>query len=333
MRRFRLIAIFLLGTAPAFPALAQNGGTSPPTVPVTPVAPSAPKAGQPPVSTPPSRPDPVVATVNGAPIHMSDVMGAAQSLPEEVRGMPPQVLYPLLLDQVIDRDALVLKARQEGLDKDPAVEKQVKRAADTALQNALIAREVGPSITEQAIRARYDKDVAGKPGEEEVDARHILVPTEQQADEIIAQLKNGADFQTLAKKYSTDPAAQQGGDLGFFKKGDMLPEFSDAAFALKPGQFTEKPVHTRYGWHVIQVVARRQAPAPSYQEAHDALRQQMIQEAVNKAVNNARSGLTIVKFNPDGSPQRATDNAVPPGAPGDAASTPALTVSPPQAKP
>ena len=329
MRLFRLIATALLAAGPIVSAFAQAGGASSNAAPAAPVAPPAAGTGQTLPAQPAARPDPVVATVNGAPVHMSDVTEASQSLPDEVRGMPPQVLYPLLLDQVIDRDALVLKAEQQGLDKDPAVQRQIKRAADTALQNALIAREVGPSITEQAIRARYDKEIAGKPGEEEVDARHVLVSTQQQADEIIAQLKTGADFASLAKKFSSDPAAQQGGDLGFFKKGDMLPEFSDAAFALQPGQFTEKPVHTRYGWHVIQVVARRQAPAQSYQEAHDMLRQQMIQEGVSKVIEQARSGLTIVKFNPDGSPQLATDNAVPPGEPGGA---PGLSVLP-QAKP
>ncbi|MBV9734496.1 MAG: peptidylprolyl isomerase [Acidisphaera sp.] len=331
MRLFRLIATAFLAAAPALPALAQGTGGAQAVAPA-PVAPPAGDAGPGVTAAPPTRPDPVVATVNGQQIHMSDVSEAAQALPEEVRGMPPQMLYPLLLDQVVDRQALVLKARQEGLDKDPAVQKQVQRAADMALQNALLARDVGPSITEAAIHARYDTGVAGKPGEEEVEARHILLPTEQQANEVIAQLKSGADFQTLAKKYSTDPAAQQGGDLGFFKKGDMLPEFSAAAFALQPGQFTDKPVHTRYGWHVIQVVTRRQAPAPSYQEAHDSLRQEMIQDGVRKVIAEARSGLTIVKFNPDGSPQRATDSAVPPAVPDDTAGTPAIT-APPQAKP
>ena len=122
----------------------------------------------------------------------------------------------------------------------------------------MLSKEVGPTITDAALHARYDKDIAGKPGEEEVHAKHILVDNEDQAKKIIADLKGGADFAALAKQYSKDPgAAQQGGDLGFFKKDEMVPEFATAAFAMKPGQVSQQPVHTQFGWHVIMVVERR----------------------------------------------------------------------------
>ena len=168
--------------------------------------------------------------------------------------MPPNTLYPLLLDQQIDRKILVLAARKAGLPNDPAVQRQVARATETALQNALLLRQVGPGLTEEAIRARYERDVAGKPGEEEVRARHILVADEATAQRLLAEARGGADFEDLAKKNSTDPTAQTGGgDLGFFKQNDMLPEFSAAAFALQPGQLSPAPVQTRFGWHVIKL--------------------------------------------------------------------------------
>ena len=260
--------------------------------------------------------DPVVATVNGQPIHLSDLQDAAQSLPENLRGAPPSTLYPLLLDQLIDGRALAAEARKTGLDKDPAVQRQVAAAADRALESAMLSKEVGPSITEAAVRARYDKEIAGKPGEEEVHAKHILVDSEDQAKKIIAELKGGADFATLAKQYSKDPtAAQQGGDLGFFKKDEMVPAFADAAFALQPGQISPEPVHTQFGWHVIQVVERRRDQPPTFEQAHDQLRQEMIKEGVQKAVAQARADVTVEKFNLDGSPIRATDTAEPPPAP------------------
>jgi peptidyl-prolyl cis-trans isomerase C len=266
--------------------------------------------------TPPdaAKPDPVVAKVGPHDIHLSDVSDAAQSLPEQMRQMPPNVLFPMLLDQLIDRDAIVMAARKQGLENDPAVKKDLQRAEDTTLQNALIKRDVGPTITEAAIHARYDATIAGKPGETEVQARHILVASKPEAEKIIAELKGGGDFVTLAKKYSTDPAGANGGDLGFFKKDDMLPEFSAAAFALKPGEYTQEPVQTRYGWHVIEAVARKQADPPTYQEAHDQLRQKMIEEGLHKVIAAARDSLTIVRFNSDGSPLRTTDNAEPPPA-------------------
>jgi len=264
---------------------------------------------------PVTAPDPVIAKVGSDDIHMSELSEAAQALPDSMRQMPPNVLYPMLLDQLIDRDALVISAKKQGLDNDPQVKRDIERAVDTTLQNALIKRDVGPTITEAAIHARYDATIAGKPGETEVDARHILLKTKDEADKVITELKGGADFATLAKKYSTDPAGTQGGDLGFFKKDDMLPEFSATAFALKPGEYTQTPVQTRYGWHVIEVVARRQANPPTYEEAHDQLRQKMIEEGLQKVIGAARVGVTIVRFNPDGSSLRATDAAEPPPPP------------------
>ncbi len=260
--------------------------------------------------------DPIVAKVDGQPIHLSDLKEATQALPANLRGMPPQTLYPMLLDQMIDGRLLVAEARKSGLDKDPAVQHQVAAAADRALQTAVLNKEVGPSVTEEAVRARYDQEIAGKPGEEEVHAKHILVGSEAEAKKIIAQLKGGADFGALAKQYSKDPSgAQQGGDLGFFKKDEMVPEFAAAAFALQPGQVSPEPVHTQFGWHVILLVERRRAEPPSFDQARDELRQKMIQEGVQKAVAKARAGASIEKFNLDGSQVRPTDTAEPPPAP------------------
>lgn len=263
--------------------------------------------------TAPAPTDPVVAKVDGQPIHLSEVQDAVQALPQNLRGMPPKTLYPLLLDQLIDEQALVAQARKSGLDKDPAVQRQVIAAENRALQTAMLNKEVAPTATDEAVRARYDKDIAGKPGEEEVHAKHILVDNEADAKKIIAELKGGADFAALSKQYSKDPgAAQQGGDLGFFKKDEMVPEFADAAFALQPGQISPEPVHTQFGWHVIEVVERRRAEPPTFEQARDELRQKMIQEGVRKAVAQARAEATVEKFNMDGSQIKATDTAEPP---------------------
>jgi len=260
--------------------------------------------------------DPVVAKVDGQAIHLSDLKDAVQGLPENLRGMPSQTLYPMLLDQLIDGRVLVAEARKSGLDKDPTVQRQVAAAEDRALQTAVLSKEVGPSVTDEAVHARYEQDLAGKPGEDEVHAKHILVDNEAEAKKIIAQLKGGADFATLAKQYSKDPSgAQQGGDLGFFKKDEMVPAFADAAFALQPGQVSPEPVHSQFGWHVILVVERRRAEPPSFDKARDELRQKMIQEGVQKVVAKARAAASVEKFNLDGSQVRPTDTAEPPPAP------------------
>ena len=154
-------------------------------------------------------PDPVVATVSGHELHLSDVSEAAQSLPDEVRSMPPQVLYPMLLDQMVDREALVLEAQKEGLEKDPRCSAPSPALRTPCCRTRCSAATSRPSVTDAALRAKYDADYANKPGEEEVHARHILVDSEDKAKAIIAQLNKGGDFAALAKENSKDPAAAE----------------------------------------------------------------------------------------------------------------------------
>jgi peptidyl-prolyl cis-trans isomerase C len=299
-------AALLLALATGVPAAwAQTSPTAPPAAP----GPAATDA------TPAPAGDPVVAKVNGEDIHLSDVQEAMRTLPQQARSMPQQMLVPMIVDQLVDRKALVIAARADGLEKDPAVHRQIENAEDQALQRALLQRDVGPLITEEALKAAYAKDYANKPGEPEVHASHILVENEADAKDIIAQLEKGADFATLAKAHSKDPGASQGGDLGWFKKDDMVPEFAEAAFALKPGDYTKTPVHTQFGWHVIKVQETRTSTPPTFEAVHDELRQKLIQQAVQKLVAAARTKVTVVRFNLDGSTPKPTDTAEPPPAP------------------
>lgn len=257
--------------------------------------------------------DPIVAKVDGQPIHLSDVADIARTLPPQAQALPLPQLYPMLLDQLIDARAVAAEARRKGLDKDPDIRRQVDAASQRAFESAILQKEVGPAVTETALRARYDREIAGKPGIEEVHARHILVDSEALAVTIIAELGKGGDFGALSTKHSKDPgAARSGGDLGFFKKDDMVPEFAVAAFALKDGQVSPTPVKTQFGWHVIQTIERRQAAAETYEQAREALREKTIQDGVRAVVDRARAAVTVEKFNLDGSVPRATDGALPP---------------------
>jgi peptidyl-prolyl cis-trans isomerase C len=273
------------------------------TPPATPPANAAPAA------------NPVVARVGSEEIHATDLAALARALPPDMQNMPQSTLYPMLLTQAVDRSALSQLARKQGLQKDPAVASAMKIAAEAALQNALLTQVIAPQVTEAKVRAAYEKEYAGKPGPEEVHARHILVKTEAEAKDIIAQLDKGADFATLAKQHSIDGSASEGGDLGFFTRDKMVAPFADAAFALKPGQWTQTPVQTQFGWHVIELVARRTQPTPSFEDVGDQLRQQMIADAVRAEVAVARKDLQVQVFNPDGSMPRATDSAKPPAPP------------------
>jgi peptidyl-prolyl cis-trans isomerase C len=269
----------------------------------TPPAPSA---------TAPTEKDPVIATVGGADIRMSDFRAALAGLPDEYRKMPAVQLFPLMQEQLVDRLAVAMLARKEGLERDPAVERAIERSTNAVLENALLHRDIEPLISEDKIKARYDATIASKPGQQEAHARHILVDSEDQAKKIIAQLKGGADFAALAKQYSKDHGASDDGDLGWFKKDAMVAEFSTAVFGMKSGETSQQPVHTQFGWHVIQVLGFRQAPPPSFAESEEQLRQQMIEEGVRKVVAQAREGLKIELFKPDGSPANAAPAAAAP---------------------
>ncbi|HET8996175.1 MAG TPA: peptidylprolyl isomerase [Acetobacteraceae bacterium] len=309
----RLLAAALL--AAGFTSGAALAQTAPPQAAPSKTAPSQAAPAQATPAQPATAADPVVATVNGQPIHLSDLKEAAAGLPASAQSMPPDQLYPLLLTQLIDGKALVIEAQKDGLENNPSVQQQIQAAKDRVLESAVLHKAIGAAITEAALKARYEKDIAGKPGAEEVHARHILVPDEATAKKIIAQLDKGADFTALSKQYSKDPgSAQDGGDLGWFKQDEMVPAFSKAAFALKDGQITQTPVHTQFGWHVIQVLGHRKAPAPTFAQAEPELRQKIIKEGVQEAVAKARAQVKVVQYNLDGSTKRATDSAEPPPA-------------------
>jgi peptidyl-prolyl cis-trans isomerase C len=255
-----------------------------------------------PAPAPGAASDPVLATVDGKPIRMSDVQAAGNDLPANLQQLPPDQLFPLLVNQLIDRDALLVAAQAERLEKDPKVHAAMVDAANEKLENAYVQQKVAPQITDAAVQAEFNKDYANKPGPEQVDARHILVKTQAEAQSIIDQLNKGADFATLATKYSIDPGAKNGGELGWFSQSEMVPAFANAAFALQPGQYTKTPVQTQFGWHVILCEGKRTAPPPSFNDVKDQIRQQLADDAIKATLADVRSKVKIKLFNPDGTP-------------------------------
>ena len=284
------------GAQPAAPQGAQTPGQKPPAKsPATAAAPAA----QP-------LKDPVVATVNGQPIRLSELEVAQQALPQQYRNMPLQAVFPALLDRIVDSKLVVQEGKKSKVTEDPAFKKRMAFVEDQVLQDFWIQREVARKVTPEKLQQRYEERLKSMPSEEEVHARHILVSTEDEAKALIAELKKGAAFDKLAKEKSTDKASgAEGGDLGWFKKSDMVKEFADAAFALNKGDLTETPVKTQFGYHVIKVEDRRKAPPPAFEELADQLREEMAREAVTAQLDQLRSGAKIEKFNIDGSKAEA----------------------------
>jgi peptidyl-prolyl cis-trans isomerase C len=246
--------------------------------------------------------NPIVARVDGVELHLSDVEAAQQSLPPQAQKLPLEQIYPMLLDRLVDGALITEAGREEHLDQDPDVQSRLKRYQDRLIQEAYLNRAIKQAETEDSLKTRYQKLLKEKPGQEEVHARHILVASEDEAKSVIAQLDKGADFTVLAKKYSTDPSAEEGGDLGYFGRDDMVKEFADAAFALPVGQYTKTPVKTEFGWHVIKVEDRRAGKPPSFQEAQDQLRQDLARDIIEAKLQELRGAAKIEEFGLDGKP-------------------------------
>ncbi len=274
--------------------------------------------------------DPVVARVNGTVIHRSDLDALRANLPPQVAQQPPDQLYPKLLDQLVALDLAAEAARKAKVNEQPRVKQMLALSENELLANAYFADLARKDVTEAKLRQRYDEYIKTAAPHEEVHARHILVPTEDEAKQIIEQLKKGADFAKLASDKTTDPAGKtSGGDLGYFGEKDMVPEFAQAAFALKPGEFTQTPVKTQFGWHVIKVEDRRQAKPPTYDEVAPQIARQMAQEIADAKIKELATAAKIEVFNADGTPAKVGPGAPPP----EAAASPAPQAAPAAAAP
>ena len=308
LRPLRPIFLFCAAAAMAGPVAAQQPAApqaAPPPVAQAPAPAQKPPAKPPAAAAAPAAQplkDPVVATVNGQPIRLSELEIAQQALPQQYRNMPLQAVFPALLDRIVDSKLVVQEGKKNKVTDDPAFKKRMAFVEDQVLQDFWIQREVARKVTQEKLQQRYEERLKSMPAEEEVHARHILVSTEDEAKALIAEIKKGAAFDKLAKEKSTDKASgAEGGDLGWFKKSDMVKEFADAAFALKKDELTETPVKTQFGYHVIKVEDRRKAPPPAFEELADQLREEMAREAVTAQLDQLRSGAKIEKFNMDGS--------------------------------
>ena len=248
--------------------------------------------------------DPVVAIVDGTPIRRSEMLATQRQLPAQFQQMPLEAIFPILLERMIDAKLISVAGRNAGLQNDPEVKSRIAAYEERVVQEVYLTRKISAGATDAELRKRYDAFVKANPPKEEIHARHILVATEAEAIAIIAELAKGGDFKKLASERTTDPSGKTtGGDLGFFGKDEMVPEFSVVAFALKDGQLTDKPVKTQFGWHVILVEERRTV-APSFEEVREQLTSDLSQEIVNEEVQRLRKDAKIERFNPDGSPRK-----------------------------
>ncbi|HKT33086.1 MAG TPA: peptidylprolyl isomerase [Gammaproteobacteria bacterium] len=236
----------------------------------------------------------VLATVNGVPVTNDMFRAYVRSL---AGGQEPQLdaqRRQLVLNRLIDMEVLAQAAQKSGLEKQATVAADLKIQRTGLLAQQLVQQYLTQHpVTEDQIKSEYATRTKAMPGTE-YRARHILVASEQQAKNIINQLNHGANFATLAKKYSTDASGKQGGELGWFSPDQMVPAFSAAVAQLKKGEYTREPVHTQYGWHIIQLEDTRSMPPPSLDSVRDQLTNSLEGQEVEAYVNKLRQDAKVV---------------------------------------
>jgi len=235
----------------------------------------------------------LVAKLNGEDIYLDEVLRLVEKLPEEIRQQPLETYFDRLIDDIVDSRLAAAAGNEAGLTNDERVIEQMSIAAQRVLAEAWINSELRKSITDEAVQQAYDIFVADEQSRHEVRARHILVKEKAEAEAVIAELQGGADFAELAKKRSTGPSGPNGGDLGYFPRGAMVPAFENAAFALEAGSFTQTPVQTQFGWHIILVEEKRIAEAPTIEELAPQLRQNLISQNLGRLLDSLRTNARI----------------------------------------
>lgn len=237
--------------------------------------------------------DTVIATVNGVDITLGEMIVTRAQLPSQYQQLPDDVLWEGVLDQLVQQQLL---AAQLG---EPTAQIALLLATQkrSLMAAEVIDRLTNQAITDEALEAAYNARFANAAAEEEYSAAHILVDTREEAEAVVARLNDGADFAETAKEISTGPSGPNGGDLGWFGIGMMVPEFETAVIALEVGQISE-PVQTQFGWHVIILNDKRQKEAPTLDQVRDELAAQIQQEAIAKALEDLIAAAAITRPEP-----------------------------------
>jgi peptidyl-prolyl cis-trans isomerase C len=255
---------------------------------------------------------PVVARANSVDIHESDIAFAEEEIGGNMPQMGPDQKRDYLITYLADVIVLSQAAEKKKLGDKPDVQRRLAFDRNRVLMEALLQDVGRAALSDEAMHKVYDDAVKQMPVEPEVHARHILVPTEDEAKAIEAELKKGADFATLAKEKSKDPGAADGGDLGYFTKDQMVPEFAEVAFKLDKGQISD-PVHTQFGWHIIKVEDKRTKPTPTFDQVKAQLQNYVMHRAQAEMVDSLRKSASIERLDkPAPPPDPATLNPAAP---------------------
>lgn len=260
-------------------------------------------------------PDTVVATVNGKPVTLAEIERFKATIPQ-VAQYPTEAIFDILVERVISTRLLTDAGYAKNLQNSAKVLEQMQLIESQLVARAEVDEIVAEGVTEARVEAAYGDFLKENPGKDEVKASHILVDSKEKAEALIVELKGGADFAETAKKNSIGPSAPNGGDLGYFGAGQMVPEFDTVVFSMEPGAITEEPVKTQFGWHVIKVFDRKAGTPPTLSEVRGQLEEQVGAELVNDHIAGLREQANVETFNIDGTAKVAPQpDAAPAAAP------------------
>jgi len=272
-----LAAALLVGTALGF----------------APVAALAQDAAAPAAAPAPVPPETVVATIGDQTITQADLDFAAEDLQQELQQVPPDEQRAFLVTVLIDMKVMAKAARAAGMADTDMFKRRLQYLEERSLRRDYFTQKVAAAVTEDTVKAAYAEFVKDFKPVEEVHARHILVATEDEAKAVKAELDGGKPFEVLAMEKTTDPSGKQnGGDLGFFSKGMMVPEFEAVAFTLEPGKISD-PVQSQFGWHIIKVEEKRMSAPPPIAQVQQRLGQQVMFKAFDESVAALKKDLTV----------------------------------------
>jgi peptidyl-prolyl cis-trans isomerase C len=244
---------------------------------------------------PASASDPVIARVNGVDIKQSDLALAEEDVGADMQAASPEAKREHLISYLADIVMVTQAADKKNLADNPDFKRRLAFLRSKLLMGYELQQEAKTALTDEALKQTYDEAVKSMSGQEEVRARHILVEGEDEAKAIIEQLKGGADFAKLAKEKSKDPGAAEGGDLGYFTKDQMVPEFADVAFKMYPGQLSN-PVKTQFGWHVIKVEDKRIKQPPEFEKVKDQIEAYLARKAQSDFIAKLRQSAKVERF-------------------------------------
>jgi peptidyl-prolyl cis-trans isomerase C len=273
----------------------------------------------------------VVAKVNGQAVTEADMRYAENELGGELANLPPEVKRRALAEYLIDNSLFAEAAEAAKLSATPEFEQQMGYLKRRVLRELYFNKTLKDTIKDDEAKKIYDERVAKLKPEEEISASHILVDTEDKAKELKAKLAAGGDFAQLAKENSTDTGSkEQGGALGYFGRGQMVPEFEGAAFKLEKGQISD-PVHTNFGWHIIRVDDKRKKEPPSFAAVKDTIMNSLIVRKAQDAATEMRGKAQIEYVDADIKKQvEEQKNKKPEQAPGAPPEPPAAPPAPKQ---